>query len=100
MALITDINTAGASGLVISTGSLAQILISGTWNDGSVSIQKYVPELDSWHPFVTVTDNDMVIIEAVGSARYRTFTTHGGSATSLICQVSFHSSGYGLVEAA
>lgn len=98
--LISDINTAGASGdTIVSTGGLVQILLNGTWNGATVNIEKQIAD-DSWRTIASFTDNDFYIVESVGSAKYRTNTTHDVSAPDLVCDVTFASSQAGRVEAA
>ncbi len=98
--LISDINTAGASGSVmVSTGGLIQILLNGTWNGGTVTVEKQISD-GSWAAVASFTENDFYIIESVGSARYRTNTTHAASAPDLVCDVTFSSNQSGRIEAA
>lgn len=95
--LISDINTAGASGQVIhSEGGLIQVLLNGTWNGGTVTVEKYVEEDGTWRGIASFTDNDFYIIEAVTASRFRTNTTHDASAPVLVCEVEFspHSNQY------
>lgn len=97
MALISDINTAGASASIITAKSnLMQVLISGTWNGGTVSLEKKLPD-DSWVAVQSWTDNAYDIVETVGSAQYRFNTIQGGSAPSLKCDVTFDSPASGVV---
>lgn len=88
--LISDINTAGASGSVIATeGGLIQVLLNGAWNGGTVTIEKFVEEDGSWRAVASFTDNDFHIIEAVKQSKFRTNTTHGTGAPVLVCEVEF-----------
>lgn len=64
------------------------MLINGTWNGGSVTVEKKIAD-DSWRAVATVTDNDFFMVESVGPALFRTNTVHGGSAPSLVCDVEF-----------
>lgn len=99
MALITDINTAGASGFVITVrGGLMQIALVGTWNGGTVALQKRLSD-DSFETVKEWTADAWPIIETVGSGTYQFFTTQGGSAPVLKCDVTFASSQAGRVEA-
>lgn len=99
--LISDINTAGASGQrIISTGGLIQISVSGTWNGGTVTLQRLLSDGTTWADVTSSTDDDYFIVESIGSAKYRTNTTHGGSAPVLVADVIFSSGNTGRVEAA
>lgn len=88
MALITDINDAGASAQIIDArADLMQVTITGTWNGGTVNLQEYYDDDDTWNTIQSWTDNANDIIETVGNARYRFNTVHGGSAPVLKCNV-------------
>jgi hypothetical protein len=93
MAIITDINTAGASALTIKPRSkLMQVLLSGVWNGASVSVQKLVGA--EWVTVASYTDSAFDIIETVGSGTYRTNTIVGGTAPVLVANIEFpHFSG-------
>lgn len=98
--LITDINTAGTSGLEIASSSdFMQILVNGTWNGGTVEIEKYVLGANAWFAIASFTANDYYLIETLGGGRFRTKTTHGGSAPVLTCDVTFESQNHGKIEA-
>lgn len=85
--LITDINTAGASDIEFrATSGDWQLTVAGTWNGGSVALQKYIAEATTWATVYTLTADAQITIEALGSAVYRTSTTHGGSVPVLIAE--------------
>lgn len=97
MALITDINTAGASAQTINARSnMMQVLVNGTWNGGTVALQKKLPD-NSWVTVQEWTANGYDIVETIGSAKYRFFTTQGGSAPDLKCDVTFDGPGSGTI---
>ena len=86
--LVTDINTAGASSDVFTAKKrMVQLTIGGTWNSGSVYIQKYIAEDDSWLTVKTIDANGMYLIEHIGGAKFRTFTVEGDSAPVLVAEL-------------
>jgi hypothetical protein len=88
MAVIPDINTAGASAYTINVKSpLMQVLLSGTFNGGTVSFQRQIGA--SWYTIASYTNSAYDIIETVGSGTYRTNTVHGGSPPVLVASVTF-----------
>jgi hypothetical protein len=98
MALISDINTAGASGsILIARSSLMQVILNGTWNGATVQLQIQMED-DSWVTVREWTDNAFDTIETVGSAKYRMFTIVPGTAPVLKCEVKFESKSAGRVE--
>lgn len=97
--LIRDINTAGDSNtIIVSNGGPAQLLLNGTWNGGTVSLKKLVPETNQWVAVESSTADDYYIIESVGGGKYKTSTTHGGSAPDLVAEVIFNSPSDGFIK--
>jgi len=98
MALITDINTSGASALTIYAGpGLFQVLISGTWSGATVALEKNVG--GSWVSVRNYTEDAYEVVENVNTGSFR-MTTAGSP--SLVCDVIFPgqqlSTGPGRVE--
>ena len=94
MALITDINTSGASAQsIIANRGLMQVLISGTWSGATVALEKSVS--GSWVSVRNYTENAYEVIENVNSGEFR-MTTAG--TPSLVCDVTFAGPGGGVVE--
>lgn len=97
MALITDINTAGASAQIINArANMMQVLINGTWNGATVNLQKRISD-GTWITVQSWTDNAYDVVETIGSATYRFNTTHGASAPDLKCDVTFDGPGSGSI---
>lgn len=97
MALINDINTAGASTQeLIVSDSLMQILFSGTWADATVFLEKLLPD-GTWAAVASFTADEYYIVETVGSGRYRLNTS---GTPDIKADVTFPSASAGRVEGA
>lgn len=80
--IISDINAAGASSEHINTrAGLFQLLLNGTWNGATVTLEREVD--GNWLAVGSYTDNAYDIIETVGFGKYRLNTTVDGSAPVL-----------------
>jgi len=84
MALITDINSAGASAEIITAKGLMGVTLNGSWNGATVSLQKLID--GSWYTIKDYTSNANDLVQSIGSATYR-FSTSG--TPSIICDVTF-----------
>lgn len=85
--IISDIDNAGASADVLTANrSVTQLTIGGTWNGGSVNVEKFIKGPNVWVAITTLTENGMIKIEHVNGTLLRTNTTHGGSAPVLTAE--------------